>query len=93
METTSTTALHKKMLWEHSLRAYYVRNSLLNIIGNDREYKKQQIENSVFLVPSKIAYKFQFSTTVSSAVKQSMKVSSLLKQLIFCCPVEPVQPL
>ncbi len=58
---------YNKMLREHSPRAYYVRNFLLNIM---RESKKQK--TVFFLSHSKIAYKFlayYFSTTVSLAVK------------------------
>ncbi len=62
------------MLWEHSPRAYYVRNFLLNIMGNDRESIKQRLE-TVFFVAFKDCVQVStvsillFSTSVSLAVK------------------------
>ncbi len=50
--------INNKMLRENSPRAYYVRNFLLNIIGNDRESKKQRLE-TVFFVAFEDRLKFQ----------------------------------
>ncbi len=75
------------MLWEHSPRAYYVRNLLLNIMGNDHESGIIGIINC-FLSPLKIT---QVSTISSLLFFNHCLISSPWKCLVhsnssFFCP-------